>query len=259
MFWTKNIDLAIPERAVESYSNITGIGTEAPITRLSNYRALWRERRKKVFDGEGVRSIDARAAAIGRGPEGDALHARVLGGFRCEGLTERFAHTVIEEVIGFGGAVRFGSAERGQSSVGVVQSTRENVRHRAGCGIGVTREVNSFGDRQAVVHHKIQAAINPEHGAVAVQDGEIRVDIAGSERLVIQESGGDEIHGRIETCGGNSGDETRVVSGEKPILIGFGADRDFAFHVDGVNNGHAVRAENVCHRIEELVSGLFDM
>ena len=103
----------------------TGIGTETPITRLWNYRALWRERRIKVFDGERVRSIDARAAAVGRGPEGDALHARALGGFRCEGLTERFAHAVIEEVIRLGGAVRFGSAERGQSSVG---SSRARVR-----------------------------------------------------------------------------------------------------------------------------------
>lgn len=40
MFWTKNIDLRIPQRAGESYSNITGIGIEAPITHLSNDRAL---------------------------------------------------------------------------------------------------------------------------------------------------------------------------------------------------------------------------
>jgi hypothetical protein len=66
MFRTKNIDLRMSRSGGEkSYSNITEVGTEAPIPRLSNWRALWCERRIKVFDGEGIGGIDASAAAVG--------------------------------------------------------------------------------------------------------------------------------------------------------------------------------------------------
>jgi hypothetical protein len=48
------------------------------------------------------------------------------------------------------------------------------------------------------------------------------------------------------------------VSGQEPLLIGFGANHDFAFHIDGFDDGNAVRAQDAGDAIEKFVGGELD-